>query len=153
MAAHTKEPWRVDGNTGAFSVEAEPHKMIVAVRYLGNAPAREAEEEANARRIVACVNACAGIPTDVLEAATGTDTARFAALEIAAMVEGVRLAGALPPDPLLSRITEGALDDAVDDEKSAERAGINNEGAAAQLAYLRANGWTDAAILAAIGEG
>lgn len=58
MNAHTKEPWEADGtlvfmgnNEGGFDIWYCP------------------VPEANARRIVACVNACVGIPNNMLEAA------------------------------------------------------------------------------------
>jgi hypothetical protein len=51
MMEHTKEPW---WNTG------------VVIKADGNIPAQATSWE-DARRIVACVNACAGIPTEDLE--------------------------------------------------------------------------------------
>jgi hypothetical protein len=61
---HTPEPWKVyDGRGGYIYVgPAVPDDPVVAVchDYL-------ADSAANARRIVACVNACAGIPTEELD--------------------------------------------------------------------------------------
>lgn len=63
---HTPEPWRVSGNGTMRFIDAS----------VGNGMAQEVatcmrvehgDMEANARRIVACVNACEGIPTDYLE--------------------------------------------------------------------------------------
>ena len=62
MSKHTKEPWRaieyidpqwqIHGSTGEFHV--------IALTAQGN-------DEANAKRIVACVNACAGINPDAVK--------------------------------------------------------------------------------------
>lgn len=55
MSEHTKEPWRF-------------RETLVYLASEGGFDLRDAPKaEANARRIVACVNACAGMPTDVLE--------------------------------------------------------------------------------------
>lgn len=51
MSEYTKEPWCNHG---------------VIIKANDNIPA-QATSEANASRIVACVNACAGIPTEQLE--------------------------------------------------------------------------------------
>lgn len=60
-AKHTAEPWRFqkfsDGEYGV--IECENPTNIVAT--LGNGG------ESNARRIVACVNACEGSSTEILE--------------------------------------------------------------------------------------
>lgn len=60
MSEHTKEPWRVE-RTGVYS---DAGKCVMGA-VCGD-PIR-ATSEANARRIVACVNACAGIRTEALE--------------------------------------------------------------------------------------
>lgn len=66
--SHTKEPWFVEGGYSRdrddkkwdqFSV-CDASDAIATTTGLGN-------DEANARRIVACVNACAGYSTDDLE--------------------------------------------------------------------------------------
>lgn len=58
MSDHTKELWRLnDQFTGSIFYEEQ---------CIGRCC--EPLSKANARRIVACVNACAGIPTEVLEA-------------------------------------------------------------------------------------
>jgi len=56
MSEHTKEPWTSDecGNIGA----GEPEYILGMVSEL---------PEANAKRIVACVNACAGMTNEELE--------------------------------------------------------------------------------------
>ena len=62
--SHTKEPWRIGlpPPNGEQTI-GDLTGMMVAVTTTGHG----VESKENARRIVACVNACAGIPTDVLE--------------------------------------------------------------------------------------
>ena len=71
---HTQEPWilvpQSDGSA-MIAREFETGKQMnpKGLRLIAHALARRdslKEDEANARRIVACVNACAGIPDDVL---------------------------------------------------------------------------------------
>ena len=57
---HTPEPWK--NVKGVHVVSGEKQ---IARCWVENRPVSVAH--ANARRIVACVNACAGIPTEVLE--------------------------------------------------------------------------------------
>ncbi len=61
MSAHTKEPWRAepysDPQWAIFY--GERGLRVIALTSQGN-------DEANAKRIVACVNACAGLPTVLL---------------------------------------------------------------------------------------
>lgn len=64
MSEHTKEPW--NGKNIPLTASALERAGFYIV--FTNNPATKDEAEANARRIVASVNACAGIPTDVLEA-------------------------------------------------------------------------------------
>jgi hypothetical protein len=83
MAEHTPGPWHVTSNAicegrlgyGEIVAEARPD-IRVGGWY------------ANARRIVAAVNACEGIPTEALEAVVGGSgeepAARLEALEILA---------------------------------------------------------------------
>lgn len=65
-AKHTAEPWKTGGSLHGKSV----------IFLVGDEPAHtlgheenwiDCNTEANARRIVACVNACAGLDTDYLE--------------------------------------------------------------------------------------
>lgn len=69
---HTPEPWRVElvnhalGDTGDYEGVVEIRSGD-AKRPMIEIWDDSDEAEANARRIVACVNACAGIPTDDLE--------------------------------------------------------------------------------------
>ena len=68
MSKHTPEPWRV-GRHGTV-VSDTPVPGIGgsdAVEYYGGHLIGESITEANARRIVACVNACAGMRNDELE--------------------------------------------------------------------------------------
>lgn len=69
---HTPEPWHVTLRTTIFSYQSHPVCPVSRDTHTPDISdkKREAYAEANARRIVACVNACAGLPTDVLEATT-----------------------------------------------------------------------------------
>ena len=79
--SHTKEPWRLGRFTGPASYEAVRETVgatdivvdtetgvYVLAQCNNNFPE---DAKANARRIVACVNACAGIETHELELMTG----------------------------------------------------------------------------------
>lgn len=85
MTEHTKEPWR-------DIVACEDYELRPYLIYSGATPVaaiiREdrGEDEANAGRIVACINACAGIPTAVLEALPPGDYARLLTLASEAAV-------------------------------------------------------------------
>ena len=77
---HTPEPWEIEvwGHElfGVYPNPAGPEGVIARVTEGG------AENKANAHRIVACVNACAGIADpsavpDLLEAATLIDSMDF----------------------------------------------------------------------------
>ncbi len=62
---HTPTPWgfsRDDENGVEFNITSDKWYVAVCCDAPGNAFPQD-----NARRIVACVNACAGIPTDDLE--------------------------------------------------------------------------------------
>lgn len=71
---HTPGEWtaeRIDYSKGLdVSFEVTSGRRVIAGTYMREIK-REAyliaEDEANARRIVACVNACEGIPTEALE--------------------------------------------------------------------------------------
>jgi hypothetical protein len=76
VAGHTAEPWRVAPNEGSYvATEFSPRNVMggsadgnsdyILSCVIGDVPQLDAE--ANARRIVACVNACVGIPTENLE--------------------------------------------------------------------------------------
>jgi hypothetical protein len=81
---HTKEPWKADLKVGCFAIypngqdrnclEGASDDVIVYQNGRGDKSSPDgyryltAEQEANAKRIVACVNACAGITNEALEA-------------------------------------------------------------------------------------
>lgn len=80
MTEHTKEPWRVEENTTLIWGACNPDDSTsygmgppiadakTAFSYYAGKTTFDADMgEANARGIVACVNACAGIPTTELE--------------------------------------------------------------------------------------
>lgn len=61
---HTKEPWHVcDPTEQIHAVRAETGRIVADVGYSDT----DAQNRMNARRIVACVNACAGVTTEELE--------------------------------------------------------------------------------------
>ena len=61
---HTTEPWHVCKPTEALhAVRAEAGRIVADVGYSDT----DAQNRMNARRIVACVNACAGVTTEELE--------------------------------------------------------------------------------------
>ena len=75
--SHTKEPWRIGRFAGPASYEVVRETVgatdivvdtetgvYVLAQCNNNFPE---DAKANARRIVACVNACAGLPTDTLK--------------------------------------------------------------------------------------
>ena len=73
MSKHTPGPWSVTDETDIVGIENDPANgcvgpVDVAHVYLRTVPGRT---NANARRIVACVNACDGIETYALELMTG----------------------------------------------------------------------------------
>ena len=67
--SYTKGPWKeavtIDGG-----FEIQSGNFVVASRNGYREWDRKEESKANARRIVACVNACEGIPTEALECQT-----------------------------------------------------------------------------------
>lgn len=68
MSNHTPEPWRVGRPFTVVSDTPVPEMGgSDAVEYYGGHLIGESIIEANARRIVACVNACQGLSTDELE--------------------------------------------------------------------------------------
>ena len=62
---HTPEPWRTDKECG-FPQDIHDANGLLFLRC-GSDFENQIYGEANARRIVACVNACAGIRTEALE--------------------------------------------------------------------------------------
>lgn len=71
---HTQEPWilGIDGNDACHDPGHIMSRdgLAIADCCLEYSSLIESEQEANARRIVACVNACAGIPAEKLEGKT-----------------------------------------------------------------------------------
>lgn len=71
---HTPEPWQYHLGRGAdprFHVQTQGGYQIASTPPLHRdtrSHDENTQREANARRIVVCVNACAGIPTEALEA-------------------------------------------------------------------------------------
>ena len=63
---HTKEPWEAKADPSYYGIVSEIYAMDKFIASLGGVCSPD-EVEANARRIVACVNACAGITNEVLE--------------------------------------------------------------------------------------
>jgi len=69
--SHTKEPWKIDPVEAAHIVT---HDLKSIADMCGSYPVTNE----NARRIVACVNACAGVPTEVVEKYTHETALRVA---------------------------------------------------------------------------
>lgn len=71
MTEHTQEPWRIGKGAGiVVADEAIPEVPGAdAVDYYGGHLIAESIAPRNARRIVACVNACASLTTETLELA------------------------------------------------------------------------------------
>lgn len=73
-AKHTPGPWFISRPYQTLYIESRiAGGMIQEVASIGPNANGWSESEANARRIVACVNACDGIPTEVLEAGRVAD--------------------------------------------------------------------------------
>jgi hypothetical protein len=66
---HTPEPWLIGAYNGRYEIVGEPEsgEMIVRTIERRKDVGGLEVELANARRIVACVNACAGITSEELE--------------------------------------------------------------------------------------
>lgn len=81
---HTKEPWSARINETVTIRDGQDNQIgILTHLHTKSGGRRDADEvAANARRIVACVNACAGLDTGMLEnvAMTGGLVERFALL-------------------------------------------------------------------------
>lgn len=67
MSEHTKEPWSHFNSGRTNAIYDGGRREIVAWMGFDRSDRSKSEHRANARRIVACVNACAGIPTARLE--------------------------------------------------------------------------------------
>jgi hypothetical protein len=66
MTEHTKEPWFIGG--GKLEICSQGRKVCQVTVKLDEVPS-VGLPAANAKRIVACVNALEGIPTELLERA------------------------------------------------------------------------------------
>lgn len=64
---HTPEPWHVSTDGYAVSIPRGHGETTVADCFDAGRDEFPATRQANARRIVACVNACEGIGTETLE--------------------------------------------------------------------------------------
>jgi hypothetical protein len=64
MSEHTPEPWRI---VNGVDVQSGPQGALAYVSTAGARGRTLAEAHANGRRVVACVNALAGLPTESLE--------------------------------------------------------------------------------------
>ena len=67
---HTPEPWQVIPWPSAGATSLGVATKGTADGLIAMMSVSHKLREVNARRIVACVNACVGLPTDVLEANT-----------------------------------------------------------------------------------
>jgi hypothetical protein len=93
MAEHTPEPWKVVDDV---DVESGPQGALWYVSTAGARGRTLDEARANARRIVAAVNACAGLPTEVLEAnALDSTVGRLVIQRADLLAELTRLRGRL----------------------------------------------------------
>lgn len=76
---HTNEPWCVTGDGDYTSIRSSAtDELIAQIEWDGE---EEGTANSNARRIVACVNACAGFDTETLEADPGLFAALFQEVE------------------------------------------------------------------------
>lgn len=74
--SHTKEPWSVFSKNGVVEIWDTTKKAVIGWTGFDSTRVKE-DAETNARRIVACVNACAGIPTADLERSGNSVTPIF----------------------------------------------------------------------------
>lgn len=66
---HTPEPWSAERDEGMLYLLTQDRRVIALLSDDERALTSGLEgTEADARRIVACINACVGIPTETLEA-------------------------------------------------------------------------------------
>lgn len=73
---HTKEPWEAKADPSYYGIVSEIYAMEKFVASLGGVCSPD-EVEANAKRIVACVNACAGITNEALEKGIVLDSVKL----------------------------------------------------------------------------
>lgn len=114
MSGHTKEPWRVTADGFIASSGFVPIRTPFCEDAFKTGPGRSDHSDelldANARRIVACVNACEGIPTEDLERYYGAGGGIDAAMQEAAL--SAHLMAIKQRDRLLeaARVTVEAFD-------------------------------------------
>lgn len=96
MANHTPEPWTVcpagDGENDSDVAEIHDGFGRTATVY-----GDEGQDVANAARIVACVNACVGIPTEALQRGALGEVTR-ALIDAAVMLENIERNRNMPPE-------------------------------------------------------
>jgi hypothetical protein len=71
MSEHTKEPWKVQKDfNNIFALSHGESGITIHIAKVNNTQVEGGQNEAsaNAERIIACVNACAGITTEALQA-------------------------------------------------------------------------------------
>ena len=119
MSEHTKEPWEIwetidsDGDHW-ISVSTPGIKTIRRmVAHITLKSESDQEDIANARRIVACVNACAGISTSLLERATPFDTALFFKAHCDELLEVVKYTRQVLPQDIWVNDLKVMLDTAI----------------------------------------
>lgn len=93
---HTPEPWRVHSHHHPIS-NTWTHSLITDEEYgdvLGsvNTAPMDPRAEANARRIVACVNACRGLSTEDLEKTGLVSAVGYQLQRLTAQRDGLRAA-------------------------------------------------------------
>lgn len=79
-AKHTPGPWIIDEDASSFDIFSDAEvgtPFIASIRRSALSSGLDELARANARRIVACVNACEGVPTEVLEAEKYINSASF----------------------------------------------------------------------------
>jgi hypothetical protein len=84
MTDHTPTPWAVKTEGTGITLIVDDQGLIIAqvTGYVRNSiESGKGEAKENARRIVACVNACVGIPTETLDKYYGDQGGIDAALE------------------------------------------------------------------------
>ncbi len=73
---HTKEPWRAKADPSYYGIVSEIYAMDKFIAATGGVYSPD-ELEANTKRIVACVNACAGITDEALEKGIVLDSVKL----------------------------------------------------------------------------
>jgi hypothetical protein len=94
MSEHSKEPWSVysAGKTLSISIGKNPNGArpnVVDWTGFDSCDLPLKTQKANAKRIVACVNACAGVSTEKLEAAPSAESITIPLAEYEAMKNGL----------------------------------------------------------------